>query len=127
MIYVSKTEYFCRSLLVGCNWKTIQLQRENGYKRFFYGGCIFINHEIIYVFICNQVTLRTSHSIKYKVRFERYVLNMVVVVQEYHTYNGVFPVQKFMNKIIEANQIIESSGARAAYQKEFPKDQLRWL
>ena len=66
-----------------------------------------MDHVSDYLFIWNQVTPSASEKIKYKVISEIDALNMVVVLNTYHKYKGVFTAEQFMNQLIEANQNIQ--------------------
>ena len=82
----------------------------------FHGGAIFVDHATGYIDIRHQVSLNAADTIKSKLMFEREGFNSGVVVQNYHTDNGVFTSTAFMEQLISAKQDIRFSGSGAAHQ-----------
>ena len=85
------------------------------------GGAIFVDHASGYVDVQHQVTLNAADTVKAKLRYEQDAHTNGVVVQSYHTDNGVFTSQEFMEKRFAANQRIRFSGSGAAHQNGVAK------
>ena len=75
-----------------------------------HGGMIFTDHTIRYVPIGHKVNLSYGESLKSKLKCERYATNCGVLVQAYHTENGVLNYKKFMEVIIGKVQNIRFGG-----------------
>ena len=70
----------------------------------------FIDHTSNCMFLFYQVNLSASDTVKYNMQFKIYYFNMIVVVQAYHTDNGVLVAEKFVKQLIESNQKSGLSG-----------------
>ena len=85
-------------------------------KDMFHGGCIFVDHASGYIDVRHQVTLNAADTVKAKLQFERDAFTQGVVVQAYHTDNGVFTSKEFMQQLLGSNQRIRMSGAGTGHQ-----------
>ena len=56
----------------------------------FSGGCVFIDHASAYVSINHQMAINATETVKAKLTFEREAQNQVLVINGYHTDNGIF-------------------------------------
>ena len=80
------------------------------------GGCIFVDHASGYIETCHQVSLSAADTVKSKIRFERKASQEGVIIQSYHSDNGIFNSTDFMEHLNTRNQTIRFSGAGAAHQ-----------
>jgi len=85
-------------------------------RHMFHGGAIFVDHASGYLDVRHQVTLGAADSVKSKLQFEREAFTSGVVMQSYHTDNGVFTSNGFMEELLSSNQRIRFSGVGAAHQ-----------
>ena len=85
-------------------------------QQMFHGGAIFVDHATGYLDIRHQVSLNAADTIKSKLMFEREGFNSGVVIQNYHTDNGVFTSTAFMEHLISTKQDIRFSSSGAAHQ-----------
>ena len=81
-----------------------------------HGGMIFTDHTSRYVSTGHQVNLSYGESLKSNLKCERYATICGVLVQAYHTENGVFTSDKFMEVIIGQGYNIMFCGVGAAHQ-----------
>ena len=56
----------------------------------FWGGAIFVDHASGYVDVRHQATLNAADTVKAKLGYEQDAHTNGIVVQAYHTDNGVF-------------------------------------
>ena len=82
----------------------------------FHGGAIFVDHASGKVSVRHQISLSSSDTIKAKLHFERDAYEDGVIIQSYHTNNGVFTSEQFMTDLLEHKQTIRFSGSGAAHQ-----------
>jgi len=85
-------------------------------KDMFHGGAIYVDHASGYVILRHQVSFGSSDTLRGKLEFERLAYNDGVVIQNYHTDNGVFSTKEFMGAIMEQRQQVRFSGSGAAHQ-----------
>ena len=72
----------------------------------FSGECVFIDHTSGYVSIKHQVAINDTETIKAKLTFEREAQSQRVVINGYHTDNGIFNSSEFMEELLEKQQKI---------------------
>ena len=82
----------------------------------FLGGCVFIDHSIGYVSIKHQVAINATGTVKAKLTFERGAQSQVVVINGYHTDNGIFNSSEFMEELLKKQKNIRFSEAGASHQ-----------
>ena len=82
----------------------------------FSGGCVFIDHAGGYVRIKHQVDINTTGTVKAKLTFEREDQGQGVMINVYHTENGIFNTSKFMEDLLKQKQKIRFNGAGASYK-----------
>ena len=80
------------------------------------GGCVFIDHASGYVIIKHQVAINATETVKEKLTFEREDQIQGLVINGYHTDNGIFNSSEFMEELLEKQQKIRFSGAGASNQ-----------
>ena len=81
-----------------------------------HGGMILTHHKIRYFSTGHQVNVSYGESLKSKLKCERYATNCAILVQAYHTENGVLTSRKFMEVIIGEGQNIRFVGVGDAQQ-----------
>ena len=69
-----------------------------------------------YIHVEHQVTLNASDSIMAKEGFERMALDHGVVVDSYHTDNGIFKSKAYVKHLVDNHQSIRYSGVGAKWQ-----------
>lgn len=82
----------------------------------FCGGALFVDHATGRIAVHHQVSLGAADTIKSKLLFERNAFDDGVVVQAYHTDNGVFSSKEFLAELVSKGQNIRFSGSGAAHQ-----------
>ena len=80
------------------------------------GGCIFYDHASEYIVVQFQVNFTASQTILAKQQFEKLMFDLGVVVQGYHTDNGVFTARDYIKVIEDAGQTMSFSGVGAHHQ-----------
>ena len=80
------------------------------------GGCVLIEHESGYMRIKHQVAINATENDKEKLTFEMEDKSQGVMINIYHTDNGIFNTSKFMEKLLNKQQKISFSGASASHQ-----------
>ena len=96
---------------------------QNSHK--FHGGAIFVDHASGKVSICHQISLSGPDTIKAKLHFEKDAYDDGVIIQSYHTDNGVFTSQQFMTELMDHKQTIRFSGSGAAHQNGVAERSIR--
>ena len=69
-----------------------------------------------YLFVESQVTLNATDTVNAKHNFERHAMELGVVVDSYHTDNGVYKSQAFTEELTNGHQSIRFSGVGAKWQ-----------
>ena len=82
----------------------------------FHGGAIFVDHASGHVSLVHQVSLSETDTVQAKLHFERAADESGVVIQSYHTDNGVFTSAQFLEELLQNQQTIRFSGSGAAHQ-----------
>jgi transposase InsO family protein len=82
----------------------------------FCGGALFVDHATGRIAVHHQVSLGAADTIKSKLLFERNAFEDGVVVQAYHTDNGIFSSKEFLTELVSKGQNIRFSGYGAAHQ-----------
>jgi hypothetical protein len=80
------------------------------------GGAIFVDHATGFISVQHQQTFGAADTIKAKLQFERAAYDDGVIIQDYHTDNGVFTAQEFLNELVTKGQRIRFAGSGAAHQ-----------
>ena len=78
--------------------------------------CVFIYHSSGYVRIKHQVAINATETAKAKLPFERENQIQGVMINVYHTDNGIFNTSKFMEDLLKKQQKIRVSGAGALHK-----------
>ena len=81
------------------------------------GGCVFIDHVSGYIRIKHQLAINATETVNAKLTFVREYQSQGVVINGYHTDNGIFNFSEFMEKLMKKQQKIRFSGAGASHQK----------
>ena len=63
-----------------------------------------------------QVAINTTETIKAKLTFEREYKSQWVMINVYHTDNGIFNTSKIMEEMLKKQQKLRFSGAGASHQ-----------
>ena len=82
----------------------------------FSGECVSIDRASGYVRIKNQVDINANETVKAKLNFERGAQSQGVVINGYHTGNGIFNASEFMKDLYKNQQKIRFSGSGASHQ-----------
>jgi hypothetical protein len=80
------------------------------------GGCIFYDHASQYISVKMQVHLNIPETIQAKLAFEREMFQYGIVINYYHTDNGIFSTKDFINEIQNNLQGIKFSGVGGHHQ-----------
>ena len=67
-----------------------QTKGKSNSSNTFSGGCIFIDHASGYVRMEHLVAIKATKNVKGKLTFEREAQSQGVVINGYHTDNGIF-------------------------------------
>ena len=73
-----------------------QTKGKSDQSDMFSGGCVFIDHASGYVSIKHQVAINATETAKAKLTFEKEAQSQGVVINGYHTDNGIFNSSEFM-------------------------------
>ncbi len=85
----------------------------------FKGTSLFCDGYSNYIHPEHQVTFSASDTISATESFERKARDMGVAVESYHTDNGVYKSQAFINKLVKDKQSIRFSGVGAKWQNGY--------
>jgi GAG-pre-integrase domain len=80
------------------------------------GGIIFVDHASGYIYLEPLVSLNVEETLTAKHKFERFGLEHGVVIQAYHTDNGILTAHDFMKELLNSSQTIKFSGVGAHHQ-----------
>ena len=80
------------------------------------GGCVLIDHASVYMRIKHQVDINVTRTVKAKLTFDRKDKILGIMINVYHTDNGIFNTSKFMEELLKKQQKIRFSGASASHQ-----------
>ena len=82
----------------------------------FSGVCVFVYHYSGYVNINHQVDINGTETVKEKLTFERGDQSQGVVINGYHTDNGILNASEFMEELLKKQKKIRFSGEIASHQ-----------
>ena len=80
------------------------------------GGCILYDHGSQYISVKLQVHLNVQETIQAKLSFEREMYQFGIVIQTYHTDNGIFASKDFVHEIENKLQNVKFSGVGGHHQ-----------
>ena len=80
------------------------------------GGTLFYDAASGFIAVSHQVGHTAVETIESKLRFERESLGSGVLIQAYHTDNGVFTSKEFMRELADKGQGMTLSGVSAQFQ-----------
>ena len=80
------------------------------------GGTIFCDVSSRFISIHHQVSLAASDTIQAKISFENSASNNGVKIAKYHTDNGIFKSNAFLEELANHKQLINFSGVGAPHQ-----------
>jgi hypothetical protein len=80
------------------------------------GGAIYVDHASKFISIQHQTSLSAADTVKGKLTFERDAYTVGVILQQFHTDNGVFTSKEFMENLMGSEQSVRFSGVGAAHQ-----------
>ena len=66
--------------------------------------------------IKHQLAINTTETVKAKLNFEREYQSHGVVINEYHTDNGIFNASEFMEGLLKKHKKMKFSGSGTSYQ-----------
>lgn len=79
------------------------------------GGVIFVDHATGHIDVRHQVHLDAAETIEAKIKYEREAYNTGVIVQQYHTDNGIFGTAEFVDELLSKEQTVRFSGVGAPH------------
>ena len=82
----------------------------------FCGSSVFVDAASGYIHIEHQVSLSATDSINAKTSFERMAKEVGVIVEQYHTDNGIYKSKAYVQELIDNQQSIRYSGVGAKWQ-----------
>ena len=80
------------------------------------GGCVLIEHASGYMSIKHQVAIYATETFKAKLAVEREDKSQGVMINVYHTDNGISNTSNFMEELLKKQKKIRFSGASASHQ-----------
>lgn len=80
------------------------------------GGAIYVDHASKFISIQHQTSLSAADTVKGKLSYERDAYTVGVILQQFHTDNGVFTSKEFMADLMNSEQSVRFSGVGAAHQ-----------
>lgn len=91
------------------------------------GGTIFIDAASGFVHVSPQVGQTAAETIDSKHRFERDAASSGVIVQAYHSDNGIYKSKEFMAALVDKNQTIKFSGVSAQFQNGVAESNIKTI
>lgn len=82
----------------------------------FCGSSVFVDAASGYIHVEHQVSLGATDSINAKTSFERMARDVGVDVDQYHTDNGIYTCQAYVQELVNSEQSIRYSGVGAKWQ-----------
>jgi hypothetical protein len=79
-------------------------------------SAIYVDHASKFITIQNQTSLSAADIVKGKLTFKRDAFTIGVILQQFHTDNGVFTSKEFMADLMDSEQSVRFSGVGAAHQ-----------
>ena len=107
---------FCDQLESHVKGRLLHTQGRELDRDRFCGSTVFCDAASNYIHVEHQVTLSAYETISSKTKFEQLAKEMGVTIDSYHTDNGVFKAQAFMEEITNNAQGIRFSGVGAKWQ-----------
>ena len=89
--------------------------REREHQQFM-GGTIFYDHASHRISVHHQPSLGGSDTLRSKLKYEQDCRRYGIEVQRYHTDNGIFTAESFLQALENERQTIEVSGVGAHHQ-----------
>ena len=80
------------------------------------GGCVLIDHVSGYMSIKHQVDIKAIENFKAKITLDREDKSKGVMINVYHTDNGILNTSKFMEELFKNHKKIRFSGVSASHQ-----------
>ena len=80
------------------------------------GGCLLIDHSSGYMSIKHQVDINANETVKSNLTIEGEGKSQVLMINVYHTYNGIINTSKYMEELLNNQQNVRFSGASSSYQ-----------
>ena len=80
------------------------------------GGTLYVDHASGFIYIKNQVSLRSGETIQGKLEFERMAAQYGVYISAYHADNHPFGSAEFQEQLKLQGQTITFSGVGAHHQ-----------
>jgi len=99
--------------------------RKGPQSQQFCGGAIFVDHATGLIQVKHQVSFGAADTIQSKVLFERDAMNDGVIIQGYHTDNGVFSAKAFLEELASKGQTARFSGSGAGHQNGIAERSIR--
>jgi transposase InsO family protein len=93
----------------------------------FCAGALFVDHATGMISVYHQLSLGAADTIKSKLHFERNAFEDGVVIQAYHTDNGIFSSKEFLEQLVSKGQNIRFSGSGAAHQNGVAESGIRTM
>jgi transposase InsO family protein len=91
----------------------------------FCGGALFIDHASGRIAVHHQVSFGAADTIKSMLLYERRAFEDGVVIQVYHTDNGVFSSKELLGELVSKGQSIRFSGSGAAHENGVAESGIR--
>ena len=80
------------------------------------GGCLLIDHSSVYMSIKHQVDINSNETVKANLTFEGEGKSQGLMINVYHTYNGIINTSNYMEELLNNQQNIRFSGGSSSYQ-----------
>jgi len=107
---------FCDQLESRVRGRLLHAAGRKPDKDRFCGATVFVDAASGYIHVEFQVTLNATDSINALDSLERSILHMGVVVNSYHTNNGIFKSKRFVHEIMKNSQSIRYSCVGSKWQ-----------
>ena len=101
--------------------------KEGQTKHRYRSATIFVDHASRLSYFHLQKMLTSAETVESKQAFESYARNQSVTVQYYHTYNGKFVDNAFIQSVVDIGQTISYCGVNAHFQNEISEKRIRDL
>lgn len=100
----------------GCHGRLQHTKGKELKSKQYTGGTLFVDHASGYIFVHNQILLRTGEILQGKRAFEAFAEQHVVTIKNYHADNAPFNSQEFKDDLRLKGQDISFSGVGAHHQ-----------
>jgi transposase InsO family protein len=109
----------------GCHGRLPNTKGKESKDKQYTGGTIFVDHASGYMYVANQISLRTGETLQAKSKFEAFAKQSGVKVKHYHADNAPFSSKEFQDDLDANGQTMSFSGVGAHHQNGVAENAIR--